>query len=1110
MVSKRFCLASLPLAAALVWSAPVHGADVKDLKVTPLDAGDTYALPKTPRGDVSVIVKFDVEPLATYRGGVPGLAPTSPEAVGGRRLDLTSDRAKAYEGFLARKEKAFEQAVAREIPSARLVHRFRKVIGGVSMILPAARVKDLARMPGVKAVYPDALLPLATDRSPEFIGAPELWSQVGGQGKAGEGVIVGIIDTGIWPEHPSLADDGSYPSPPPKWTGTTCLFGSAKPGDAAFTCNNKLIGASRHMLTFDTFGGGAGTPLPGEYFTARDNNGHGSHTSTTAAGNGGVGAGFDGDTSLATVSGIAPRAHVAAYKVCFTVPDSRGFCYSSDSAAAVQQAIVDGADVLNFSIGGGTNPYSDPVSLAFLDAYAAGVFVAASAGNSGPGLNTVGHREPWVTTVAATTTDRVFQGSALLGADGGAALTVTGASVGGPISPAAPVVLSKDFDDGVATPGFPDPLDSELCLNPFPPGTFTGMIVICKRGTNARVAKSANVAAGGAIGMILYNPTPSTLNADVHSIPTVHTDEVQGAALLAFMAANTGEQGTLTGGVGSLSGLGDMMAAFSSRGGPGQTLGVGKPDVGAPGVDILAGQSPFLAVPFGAPQLFQIISGTSMSSPHVAGAAAVLRQLHPDWTPGQIQSALMMTATTTSTVKEDGLTPTTPFDIGSGRIDLNVAGQPGLTISDTADNYILLKDSLQTANYPSLYIPVMAGRAVVQRTLKNEDHKTRVWHVAIDTPTDLKILAPHVVVLPKRCKKTLTLWIDASAVPLGETRHATLRFSNKGRELKFPITIVRKQGAVPITKSCDPPLIAKGGLTTCTIDVTNTTFESQKVTVTDLVPGELRLLSAAGAWRLGNLAFFHGTLYAALPPQVSVGAGPAPFGYFPLSLLGVTPIAGTGDETITNFTVSTPFVYAGTAYTAFGVVSNGYVVVGGGGGADIQFLNQSLPNPAAPNNVLAPFWTDLDASAARGGAMRVAVITDGVGFWLVCDWENVPNFSNDAQKNSFQVWIGLNGVQDITFAYGSAITAGDAGLLTVGAENLLGNSGGNFYYNGTGTPPTSTTEVAVAGAPGAPGETHTITLTAQGRKKGTWRNCADMLTKAVFGIATSCFDGEVQ
>jgi hypothetical protein len=272
--------------------------------------------------------------------------------------------------------------------------------------------------------------------------------------------------------------------------------------------------------------------------------------------------------------------------------------------------------------------------------------------------------------------------------------------------------------------------------------------------------------------------------------------------------------------------------------------------------------------------------------------------------------------------------------------------------------------------------------------------------------------------------------------------------------------------------------------------------------------------SISGGFRLGNLVLFNGTLGAAIPPQVSIDIGSNPAGgYLPLRTLGVAKVAGIGDETITNFNLAAPttFTFAGTVYSSFGVVSNGYVVVGGGAGADVQFLNQNLPNPARPNNVLAAFWTDLNPAAipaASPNGIRVAVVTGGPNRWVVIDYENVPNFGSAIQLNTFQVWIGLNGVEDISYAYGP-VTTGDGSLLTIGAENLFGNSGENFYFNGTGTLPNSTIQLRVTGTAAQPGETHTITFTARGRKTGQWRNCAEMFSDAVFGVATSCVSGEV-
>jgi subtilisin family serine protease len=1112
-------------ASCLAAGTGVAVADRDQFRAQPIEPSQVLDAVRSPAGLVSVIVKLDADPIATYRGGIPGLSATSPQ-VTRSRIRRGEPAVQAYEQFLAGKERAFGAALARFVPRARIVHRFRTIFGGVSVVLPRERVKDLRTLPGVKAVYPDVILPVDTDRSPEFIGAPALWAKVGGQRRAGQGIVVGVVDTGIWPESPSVRDDGTFPPPPAKWTGTACQFGSGTPGDAPFTCDHKLIGARRVMDTFDTFGPPAGA---GEFKTARDNNGHGSHTATTAAGNGNVAAEFNG-IPLGVLSGVAPRAHLAAYKVCFTVMTGSnaggGSCYTSDSQAAIEQAILDGVDVINFSIGGGDSPYSDPVSLAFLDAYEAGVFVACSAGNAGPAADSVGHREPWTTTAAATTTDKLYYGAASLSADGGVSLDVTGVSSYSGVLPAAPIVLSSAA-----------PYSDDLCLGPAAPGSLAGKVVACKRGTNARVAKSANVAAGGAVGMILYNPLANqSLNADIHSVPTVHIDSDQGAALTAFLGAQSGPQASIMG-MRLLTGQGDVLASFSSRGGPNQDLGISKPDVGAPGVDILAGYSGKLAVPVGPDgQIFNILSGTSMASPHVAGAAALLKQLHPSWGPGEIKSALMMTATDTVTVEtEDGVAPATPFDVGSGRIDLTRAGDAGLLISDTAQHFRDRQNNLWMANYPSLYVPVMPGKVAVPRQLVNALKRGSDWTTSVEAPPDVRIEVPRHIEF-HRTAEAREIWIlvDASAVPLGEVRHARVLFKPQSWEhhwgggdcdgrhwnrhdcgeqrpgvLSFPITIVRKQGGITLVKACDPTTLSLGDATQCTIEVTNTTFQKANVLVTDWMPRQLRLGSVTGARRLGPFGlFFRGALEGAVPPGVTVAPGSSPEGgYLPLSAFGVTPIADMGDETIANFPVPS-FTFAGQSYTQLGVVSNGYVVVGGGTSADVTFVNQNLPDPAAPNNVLAPFWTDLDVSRL-GGAVRIATLSDGANTWIVVDWDKVRVYTaSDTTPNSFEVWIRIGGTEDITYVYGGT-GSGDGGHLTVGAENIFGNSGQSYYYNGTGTLPTTATQLVVTGTPGAPGGTHTITFDAVAKHRGPWVNCADLVTDAVFGITTSCVPGEV-
>ncbi len=996
--------------------------------------------------------------------------------------------------YVDAQQATFAGAAKAAIPSAKIIHKFNIVIGGVSMLVPEDQVAALSSLPGVLAVYRDSLQHLDTDRTPAFIGATTAWTQLGGQESAGENVIVGVLDTGIWPEHPSFsAPDPSgkpYAAPAAPLSGTrACVFtGGANPGPA-FACNNKLIGADRFMSTYEAVIG----LEPGEFTTARDDDGHGTHTASTSAGNANVQASIFG-VPRGIISGIAPRAHVIAYKVCGV----QG-CFGSDSAAAVQEAIQDGVNVINFSISGGSNPYADTVELAFLEAYSAGVFVAASAGNSGPGADTTDHRGPWVTTVAASTADRAFKNTVTL-TGGGSTLSFKGTSLTGGVSTPAAVVV---------------PATDGQCIGPFAPGTFTGQIVVCRRGGGpGRVQKGYNVLQGGAVGIILYNTDAATTDqeTDNHFLPTTHIQFSEGQQVLAFLAAHPGTTATLTAGATDTQ-QGDVMASFSSRGGPGQTLGVSKPDITAPGVQILAAHTPASVDISTGPkgQLFQAIAGTSMSSPHIAGSAALIKALHPTWSPGQIKSALMTTALT-KVVKEDGSTPADAFDYGSGRVNLKVAGDPGLTFDVTAADYAAHQDDLWSVNYPSVFLPVMPGVAKVSRTAHSVLPKDSKWKLKAKAPSDVKISVPSKLKVPAGGNATFDITIDARDLPIGAVRFATVTLTQDGdgkRELHLPITILREQPAITLSKTCEPAIFPKGNKTVCSTVMTNTSFDNATVSLYDKLPEQLNLInsSVVGGTQNHNRVLFSGTLAGAQAPVVSIGTGTSPAGYLPLSLFGITPEAGVDDESILNYNVPA-FNYGGQSYTSIGFVSNGYAVVGGGTGADVQFVNQQLPDPTPPNNVLAPFWSDLNPGAA--GAMRIGTLSDGVNTWLVLDWEGVKEYST-AKTNSFQIWIGVDGAEDITFTYGTLQGSGDGGFLTVGAENFAGTSGQNYYADGIiGTLPTSTTQLRVSSLPGVPGEAHTVTYTAVGQKTGKWVNYSELTSDQFFGTNIARFAGEVK
>jgi hypothetical protein len=1039
---------------------------------------DPSLLGRTDATPVQVMVKLDYDSVATYQGSVDGLAATSP-SITGKQLTGQSGPEQAYEGYVAEQENAFLNELAAVAPDATVSQSLRTVYGGVALTVPANEVDEILAIPNVVAVQTDKLNQPLTDASPDFIGANALYPDLDGVSQAGAGVTVGVLDTGAWPEHPSFADQGNLPPRP--GAPLPCNFGDnpLTPANDPFACNHKLIGGQAFLVSYLSDPARAAAE---PYKTARDSNGHGTHTGSTTAGNA-VDSAVVLGVERGPIHGIAPGAWVSVYKVC----GIEG-CEDSDTAAAVAQAIKDGVNVINFSISGGTDPLHDPTELAFLDAYAAGVFVAASAGNEGPGAGTANHLSPWVTTVAASTQRRAFESTLTLNASSGASATFTGASLTAGAGP-APVVLSSAA-----------PYSRPLCDAPAAPGTFTGKIVACQRGVNARVEKGFNVLQGGAAGMILYNATLADVETDNHWLPAVHLAD--GRDFVAFMNANPGVTGSFTAGM-KVNGQGDVMAAFSSRGPAGEFI---KPDITAPGVQILAGHTPTPeSVVEGPPgQYFQAIAGTSMSSPHIAGSATLMKALHPSWTPGQIKSALMTTATT-DVVKEDLTTPADPFDLGSGRVDLAAAEQTGLTLDETAARMAALGGDPVNAihlNTPSINAPLLAGKVTTTRVVKNVTTRTVRYDVDSTAPDDTSItVTPRRFTLAPGQTTELVITIQTHLAK-GTQAFGEIRLNARTGKLAdqhLPVAFMVGDGDVTLTSSCDPTSIKRTTETsTCTVTAQNNSFTTTPVSLTTTLSRELRIVGASGA-TINNIrsASRAATLAGAQPGVPSIGPGVSPGGFIPLALFGVTPDP-VGDEDILNYAVP-PFLYNGVKYDAVGVDSNGYLVAGGGSSEDNNCCNlPGGPSPARPNNVLAPFWTDLDGTGAQG--IFATVLTDGVDSWIVIEWQ--VNVFGTTSNRHFQVWLGVAddsagaGGQDISFTYDPAALPGNPNGqdFQVGAENVLGQ--GQFLPAGT----LPTQDLLVTSTAPTPGGSVSYTLTVRGDRVGQGVVTTEMVTPSVPGV----------
>ena len=1094
------------LVGQLVVATGASGADPSRFKATPLQPDTTFVGAKSPSGylaetdpsllgrtdpaPVNVMIKFDFDATASYTGNVNGLTATSP-AVTGKKLKVNETAVAAYEQYTRGQAQRIETAIRGAVPSANLGETFLTAFGGVRAAVPGNKVADLLKVAGVAAVQRDSLEKPLTDVTPGFIGATSVWPTLGGQDHAGAGVIVGVLDTGIWPEHPSFADPGMGCIR----AGIRLRVRQQATRTPTFCCNDKLIGAYASLDTNLDLVGAGETPMSSATITdkcrARDADGPRHATSSTAAGDRLTAVLFGVDRG--PISGIAPGAWVIMYRVCL----AQG-CFSSDSVSAVQQAITDGVDVINFSISGGADPIQTQSSSPSLTPTRRDLLVNASAGNSGPGAATSDHGGPWVTTVGASTSDRHFITTLHLTADGGATFDMSGVTITNGISSATPVVLAETLAKSGGG------LEDVLCQSVLAPGSATGKIVACQRGGNARVDKGYNVLQGGAAGMILYNPIKQDVETDNHWLPAIHVDGPS-TDLLAFIDGHTNVQATWAQGTASPT-RGDVMAAFSSRGPDGDFI---KPDITAPGIQVLAGMTPQpTGITNGPPgKLYQAIAGTSMSSPHAAGASALVKAAHPTWTPAIIKSALM-TSAAQDVVKEDGVTGFDPFDAGAGALRVNRAVKPTLVFNERYSNFVAsAADPLHRIdlNIPSIDAPTMSGSIATTRTAINVSGRAQVLRVVTQAPAGVVIsvgLAPgtNKKLIAVGRNRALKLYITISAAGVANGQYfgrITLDPVARGFQRHDPVAFVKQQGAVTLTNTCAPTTIARRtGRARCDATVSN--FSSSPANVKVRVTGKglrfTQVMPPASAISGNQGAKWSGTLSPAIPPQVtSITPTSGPGGGY-LSLSGfpsIPPVSGVGDDTITNFNVP-PFKYGGETYTRIGVVSNGYLVLSGGDSGDVVYLPQHFPDAARPNNVIAPFWSDLDPSSAGAGAIRVGELSDGTSHWIVVDWEGVKNFSN-ATTHSFEIWLKEES-EEITISYGTAGAGDPSSGVNYGAENRTGTSGVNIV-----PAPANGSEYAVNVSPPTAGGTASIKYTLSALRAGLYRSIAAMTSNQTPG-----------
>ena len=732
------------------------------------------------------IVQLEDASATSYRGEIEGLKATNPSVKGEVKFNTQSAESVAYVSYLKDEQSQFinkmEETVSRTVE---VKYQYQYALNGMAVRVTPAEAKRIAELPGVASVERDILLQPTTDVGPQWIGADQLWdgSATGGlPGTKGEGIIVGVLDTGINMDHPSFAEVGpidGYTHTNP-W-GSGVYTGSCVISPTVYTCNDKLIGA------WDFVDGANEADGP------EDSDGHGSHTASTAAGNAVTATLYYATTDMTrTISGVAPHANIIMYDVC----DTSG-CPGSATTAAKEQAIKDGVDVINYSIGGGgANPWTDVGALGWLSVRDAGIFVATSAGNDGPAAETIGSpaNSPWMLSVGASTHNRAFPNS-LTDMTGGSSppADMKGKGITSGYGPAE-IVYAGWYTST-------DSANDNLCLKPFPAGTFDGEIVVCDRGEIARVAKGENVLAGGAGGLVLANVDAQgdSTTGDGHVLPGVHIGDTDGDVLRAWLDETTVQTATISGYTLDIADSNaDVMAGFSSRG-PNNTSAAAsiiKPDVAAPGVSIIAAYH-------NGPE-YGTISGTSMASPHAAGAGALIRALHPTWTPAEVQSALMMTSWT-DMLKEDGTTESDPFDRGAGRIDLSQAGLAGLVLDETTTNFENADPDAggdpKTLNIPSFGNDQCLANCSWTRTLNNTLETATTYTVTVDAPAGMTVtVEPSTFTVSALGTQAITVTADVSALPTGDWNFAEIGLETTTYHPTFTTSLEEGfEGAYPPT-----------------------------------------------------------------------------------------------------------------------------------------------------------------------------------------------------------------------------------------------------------------------------------------------------------------------
>jgi len=966
------------------------------------------------------LVQLESPAVANYQGQLHGLVAAKRTDSG--KLQMTATESQSYAGHLQQQQKSFISELNEALPAAKVEKQLSLTFNGV-VISGLAEQEALAAIPGVKAVYPEKLFHATMDSSLTQINASSAWERLEGRDLAGTGVRVAVIDSGIRPENPMFSDEG-FTAPATLPTDDYCH--TTDPG----FCNNKLIVARWMQPTFQV--------NANEHMSPLGYNGHGTHVAGTSVGNP-VSVTFD-DIDM-DLSGVAPGAYLMVYKALF---------YREDGASgsnimlmeALEAAVADGADIINNSWGGGPgeDPAFSPYKEAFEAAEAAGVVVVSAAGNDGNGDKTIGCPgciESGIT-VANLQTGRMFSN----------ALSINGLGEYGSLESNSSAQLA-DLAGPLAAPLAAAPLIDEenyTGCEPFPADSFAGQIAMISRGGCTFSSKAANAQAAGAVGLVVYNSRPGYLSMYMPdaTLPAIMISQADGEAIVAEL-----ENGALTASIDNKRSayvapeLVDVMNGSSSRG-PNGNAAVLKPDLAAPGTQILSAASPELdGGDFG------LKTGTSMASPHVAGAAALLRALHPEWTPLDIKAALTSTANQT-VMDDDIVTPATPFDMGAGRIDLALAGDAALSF-DTV----------------SIASPVCVGSCVFERSMKSLSDASINWQASINFESDgiEASLSTSSIELATEEEASFTISINTDYAEKDVWHFGTLTWEDStGNAPAAHMAIAIYAGSsdapgVLITSSAE---LTSDKAVPAFTQLTNADIKDNVTLVLTLPEGlkfaDKPALSINRATQLGyeadqetGIITWVGEL--GLPEMALSTAEGIEFSLTEFDgALSLCEGEASCDDALFGINVPT-VTFAGKQYGKILVSTNGYIELADSSNGNPR--GKQLPNSNLSNAIVAPFLTDLDLTETVSDAsLLLNVLGDGTNDFLIVEWNKAPLWNDvEGKTYSFQVWFNLTtGAVDYNYLDLGTMPSRD---VTVGIQDAGGTVGATSYFNGEGKAPTS-------------------------------------------------------